>query len=229
MMKTATMPLPAQSIPASGAVAPLEVVTPGERIGSTSTHLSSTGTHILNSSIYASVTGLLQPLPPTSSTSLPSLSVLSLHPPPPLPQPGDLVLARVTRINSRYASLSILCVGSRLTTDTFPAVLRQRDIRSFDIDACDVGRSYRPGDLVRAAVLSMGDARSYFLSTAEADLGVVEATSAAGGKMKAISWERMECETTGMKEYRKVAKPPGSSDGPTDGKEGPAKTQPMQT
>ena len=209
----------------------LDIVTPGERLGSTSTHLSGTGTHVLDSSIFASITGVVLPLPPTTSTSLPSLSVSALRPPAVLPQPGDVVLARVTKINARYASLSILCIGARLTADPFPAVLRQRDIRSFDVDACDVGRSYRPGDIVRATVLSLGDARSYFVSTAEAELGVVEATSAAGGKLRPLSWERMECALTGQKEYRKVAKPPGSAeDGQPDGKEAQqAKAQLMQS
>ena len=40
---------------------------------------------------------------------------------------------------------------------------------------------FRPGDVVRAKVVSLGDARSYFLSTAEKELGVVYAKSVAGG------------------------------------------------
>lgn len=39
---------------------------------------------------------------------------------------------------------------------------------------------FRPGDLVRAEVIGLGDARSYYLSTAKNDLGVVYAKSAAG-------------------------------------------------
>ena len=40
---------------------------------------------------------------------------------------------------------------------------------------------FRPGDIVLADVLSLGDARSYFLSTAKNELGVVHAKSLAGG------------------------------------------------
>ena len=40
---------------------------------------------------------------------------------------------------------------------------------------------FRPGDLVRAEVVGLGDARSYYLSTAKNELGVVHAQSAAGG------------------------------------------------
>ena len=206
---SATSAAPVPHLPSSTSVE--AVVTPGQRLGSTSSHLPGSGTYVHDSSIFASITGLVHPLPPLTPTSLPLLSVSSFHPTPPLPQPGDPVLARVTRINPRYVSLSILCIASHLTTDPFPAILRQRDIRSYDVDGADVGKSYRPGDVVKAVVLSLGDARSYFLTTAEEGLGVVEAVSVAGGRMKPISWERMECEKTGMKEYRKVAKPPEGS------------------
>jgi hypothetical protein len=41
---------------------------------------------------------------------------------------------------------------------------------------------FRPGDVVRAKVLSLGDARSYYLTTADNALGVVHAKSLAGGR-----------------------------------------------
>jgi exosome complex component CSL4 len=40
---------------------------------------------------------------------------------------------------------------------------------------------FRPGDIVRAEVISLGDSRSYYLSTAKNELGVVYAKSLAGG------------------------------------------------
>ena len=43
-----------------------------------------------------------------------------------------------------------------------------------------LSQCFRPGDVVRASVLSLGDARSYYLSTAENELGVVYAKSIAG-------------------------------------------------
>ena len=196
---------------AAAAVAPVnaDVVTPGEPLGSAGTYQPGTGTHLLDGTIYASVTGLRRTLPSPSPSVLPLLSVLSHQPPSPVPQPSDVVLARVTKINPRYASLSIVCIGSVLVAEAFPGIIRQRDIRAFDIDNADVGRSYRPGDLVKARVLSLGDARSHFLTTAEVELGVVEAISAAGGPMKPLSYERMECTVTGVKEQRKVAKTVG--------------------
>ena len=56
-------------------------------------------------------------------------------------------------------------------------------------------------------MVSLGDARSYYLSTAKVDLGVVFARSATSGTpMMPISWKEMQCPVTKAKELRKVAK-----------------------
>lgn len=39
---------------------------------------------------------------------------------------------------------------------------------------------FRPGDIVRCEVLSLGDARSYYLTTARNELGVVYSKGSAG-------------------------------------------------
>ncbi|GJM87337.1 hypothetical protein PR202_ga25386 [Eleusine coracana subsp. coracana] len=68
--------------------------------------------------------------------------------------------------------------------------------------------------------LSLGDARAYYLSTAQNELGVVSAQSMAGmpwcimqfmyrkycGRLVPISWTEMQCDLTGQIEQRKVAK-----------------------
>lgn len=53
----------------------------------------------------------------------------------------------------------------------------------------EVVKSLRPGDIVRARVISLGDSTQYFLSTAENELGVRWAKSAAGAIMIPISWQ----------------------------------------
>lgn len=42
---------------------------------------------------------------------------------------------------------------------------------------------FRPGDIIRAEVVSLGDARSYYLTTSRNELGVVYAKSMAAGAM----------------------------------------------
>jgi exosome complex component CSL4 len=66
---------------------------------------------------------------------------------------------------------------------------------------------FRPGDVVRAEVLSLGDARSYYLSTAEPELGVVRARCVHSDQvMVPISWQELECPETHVVERRKVAR-----------------------
>lgn len=54
--------------------------------------------------------------------------------------------------------------------------------------------------------ISLGDARSYYLSTAKNEHGVIYAQSVAGVPMTPISWNQMMCPKTRAVEFRKVAK-----------------------
>ncbi|CAB1344352.1 unnamed protein product, partial [Coregonus sp. 'balchen'] len=73
-----------------------------------------------------------------------------------LPDVGAIVTCKVTSINPRFAKVHILYV------ETY--------------------KSFRPGDIVLAKVISLGDVQSnYLLTTAENELGVVVAHSEAGG------------------------------------------------
>lgn len=84
----------------------------------------------------------------------------------------------------------------------------KQDVRATEKDAVRMERSYVPGDVVRATVISLGDAQSYYLSTARNELGVVAAApSVHGGQLVPVSWEEMQCTRTGDREYRKCAKP----------------------
>ena len=69
-----------------------------------------------------------------------------------------------------------------------------------------MSKSFRCGDIIIARVISLGDSNSYLLSCAENELGVVIAYSEAGARLIPISWNEMQCPTTMLKEYRKVAK-----------------------
>lgn len=70
----------------------------------------------------------------------------------------------------------------------------KQDIRATEVDKAEVAKSLRPGDIIRARVISLGDSTQYFLSTAENELGVRWAKSAAGAIMIPISWQVRERE-----------------------------------
>jgi len=55
-------------------------------------------------------------------------------------------------------------------------------------------------------LISFGDKKSYYISTAQNEYGVIFAKSVAGATMVPISWESMQCPKTKMIESRKVAK-----------------------
>ncbi|KAL6068186.1 Exosome complex component CSL4, partial [Balamuthia mandrillaris] len=116
------------------------------------------------------------------------------------------VSATVIRVNPRFASVDILCVGSKALKETFRGIIRTQDVRATEVDKVEIYKSFRPGDIVRAEVISLGDSRSYYLSTAKNELGVVFATSMAGSTMIPISWNQMQCPKTKVVESRKVAK-----------------------
>jgi len=88
----------------------------------------------------------------------------------------------------------------------FPGVIRQADVRLTNVDQVELYKCFRPGDIVRAEVVSLGDKNSYYLSTAKNEYGVIFASSMAGSVMIPISWDSMQCPTTKSIEYRKVAK-----------------------
>ena len=86
-------------------------------------------------------------------------------------------------------------------------MIRQQDIRATEVDKVKVAESFRVGDIVRATVISLGDERAYYLSTAGNELGVVMAVSEWGNQMVPVSWREFLDEEMGVREARKVAKP----------------------
>uniref|UniRef100_A0A2N9EFV1 Exosome complex component CSL4 C-terminal domain-containing protein n=1 Tax=Fagus sylvatica TaxID=28930 RepID=A0A2N9EFV1_FAGSY len=169
------------------------VVTPGEVLGKATQVRAGRGAYVAphNNLVYASLTGLRRTLspPPNSPDQRPTVEVTGHKAHGAVPQPGSLVIARVTRVTTRMASADIMCVGPKSVREKFTGIIRQQDVRATEIDKVDMHLSYRPGDVVKALVLffltwfvdklSLGDARAYYLSTAKNELGVVSAESTA--------------------------------------------------
>ncbi|KAK6232901.1 hypothetical protein QUC31_009812 [Theobroma cacao] len=196
-----------------------EMVTPGEMLGRATELKAGKGAYVVqhNKNIYASLTGFrrIQSPPPDSPDQRPTVEVTGHKAHGPVPEPGSVVIARVTKVMARIASADIMCVGPKSVREKFSGIIRQQDVRATEIDKVDMHLSFRPGDIVRAVVvsfmialfkLSLGDARAYYLSTAKNELGVVSAESSAGAAMVPISWTEMQCPLTGQIEQRKVAK-----------------------
>lgn len=125
-----------------------------------------------------------------------------------LPFPGAKVTGRVLRVTSKMCDIQILCVGDTPVRGAgFKGTLRKENVRAYEVDQVDLLECFRSGDIVVANVTALGGARSYELSTAANDLGVLFATCAISGEsMIPASWETMRCPVTGTIEKRKVAK-----------------------
>jgi exosome complex component CSL4 len=167
---------------------------------------SGQGTYIKDSYICASLVGTKRTLPAAQDGDRPRVEVIRSGTQPVIPAVSHIITARVISITPRNASVDILAVGAVPVPHRCTGVIRIQDVRATEIDKVQLHLCFRPGDLVRAEVISLGDTRSYFLSTAKNELGVVEAHSLAGELMIPISWQEMQCPKTRVVEARKVAK-----------------------
>ncbi|KAF9512397.1 hypothetical protein BS47DRAFT_1297755 [Hydnum rufescens UP504] len=127
------------------------------------------------------------------------------------PAPGSVVLGTITRLSPLQAFIAISVVdGIPLPLgEEFTGVIRTQDVRATEKDRIKISDCFRGGDVVRGQVISLGDARSYYITTARNDLGVIFATSEAGATLEPVSWLEMRCPRTGSVEKRKCAKPDG--------------------
>lgn len=211
------------------------VAIPGQVIGKISTHLSGPGTHVADSKIYASIIGSVSIIPTSTSTGKPMLTIprspssattkelAGAHKSETLPAVGDVAICRVIRVQQRQAVCSIVVVNptadfgstlgnmphisSALDEVHFQAVLRREDVRLTEKDRIVMNDMFRVGDLIKAQVINLGDERSFYISTAGNEYGVIMARSEKGNPMVPRSWKDMMDSETGKVELRKVARP----------------------
>lgn len=122
------------------------------------------------------------------------------------PSFGDIVVCKVVKVSLRQAFVDIIQIQGQDVVETFSGLIRSSDIRSSDIDTVEVHRCFKPRDIVRARVLSLGDQRAYYLTTAEAELGVVSCKSnITGSLLVPLDENTVICKETQEKEERKAS------------------------
>ncbi|RIA91202.1 hypothetical protein C1645_724344 [Glomus cerebriforme] len=182
------------------------IVTPGQRLGFAQDYVSGPGTYVRGNLLYASVVGMKRVTKQTTGES-PMLTVSREKQQSAIPEVYSIITGKVIRITPKEAVVSIMVVGNSPCKEDFQGIIRQQDIRATERDKVKIYNSFRPGDIIRAEVISLGDARSYYLSTAKNELGVIYAQSIEGAAMIPISWQEMQCTKTKTTEFRKCAKP----------------------
>jgi len=182
------------------------VVMPGVRLcPSDNVHLQGHGTYTQHGYIYSSLVGELRLV--TNSDKTVTVEVDGLKGDSLVPGQQDVVTVKIVSVNPRFAKCHIMCVGEVVLSEYYRGQIRKEDVRATEKDRVEMYKCFRPGDIVLARVISLGDAGGgYLLTTAENSLGVVIARSEAGALMVPVSWTEMQCTASYSVEERKVAK-----------------------
>lgn len=151
-----------------------QVAVPGQLLGSIDKYIPGPGIHVRDANLYASLLGTVAVAQPdkapgpskrlnriiSSQTGpLPTISVSrpgAVHEKQRevLPEVGNIVLCRVTRIQPRQATVAILVVGDSVLEADWQGIIRVQDVRATEKDRVKIYESFRPGDIVRAQVVS---------------------------------------------------------------------------
>jgi exosome complex component CSL4 len=156
------------------------IAVPGQLLGSMTDYLPGPGIHIHNTNLYASILGPIsktQPpkpvgpqkrltkITPAAPVALPTISIernISASNSQEggskaeiLPEVNSTVLCRVTRIAPRQATVAILVVGDTVLDGEWQGLIRVQDVRATEKDKVKIFESFRPGDIVRAVVVSI--------------------------------------------------------------------------
>ena len=122
---------------------------------------------------------------------------------------GDIVYGVVIKIREEEAFVKLIQVNEVSLQQRIEGTIRKEHVREKMIDQVVMADSFRPTDIVKAKVISLGDSsRNLYLSTAGEELGVVVAKNEITNRlMLPYDWTSMVDALTGDNEKRKVAKP----------------------
>ncbi|GJJ09519.1 hypothetical protein Clacol_003742 [Clathrus columnatus] len=153
---------------------------PIENDGSIKPDLLGNGLYKRNNVVRSALVGFLDPL----TKSIPQTRAKP-------PTPSSLVIGHVVRLSPSQATISISVVDDVALPpgEDFTGVIRVQDVRSTEKDRVKIADCFRNGDIVRGQVISLGDSRSYYVTTARNDLGVIFAESEAEKPILALGLE----------------------------------------
>ncbi|XP_075573469.1 exosome complex component CSL4 isoform X3 [Pelecanus crispus] len=111
---------------------PARYCVPGERLCSTEEATAGSGTYTRHGFIFSSLAGCLEKR--SEDSGLPVVSVVRDAESQLLPDVGAVVTCKVCSINSRFAKVHILYVGSTPLKSAFRGTIRREDIRATEKD-----------------------------------------------------------------------------------------------
>jgi exosome complex component CSL4 len=185
-------------------------VIPGDLVEEASLHKCDFGTFQENNSVYSSVVGFLQ-LENSLANEKAIVRVVDssrTDTATQIPKVGSVVIGRVTRISYNVVSVSILMFdgGLPLASKGYSGQLRRENIAQSEVDALKIEDCFKPGDIIKAEIVSLGDARNYVLSVLQPIYGVIQAKSPSSNTLlEPVSLSTMKDPSTGEVFKRKVA------------------------
>jgi exosome complex component CSL4 len=178
-------------------------VAPGDRLGVIEEFTPGPGTYVEQGTIHSKITGCT-----LLDMENKKVSVYPLVQAANVPQIGSIVSGQVLDVENKKAVLRILQVGKRSVSGFFTGVLYISDVSPSYVDT--MYSVCKPGDIMRAKVFSDKN-RTFYLSTAEKNLGVIYALCSRCGNMLQLGKRGMRCSRCGNIEGRKI--PPDYGEG----------------
>jgi len=173
-----------------------QIIIPGDKLGVIEEYVPGQGTFTNDGNIISSVIGKKEISPKTRS--------ISIDPARPLTMPtlGSLVEGQVISVQDKMANIRILKVGEEFPSGFFTGVIH---ISTASDDYVKVMPFVcKPGDIVRAKVISDKN-RTYQLSTAEKNLGVIHGFCSRCGGSLFKRGRILQCNACQNTEERKTA------------------------
>lgn len=118
---------------------------------------------------------------------------------------GDECVGRVARVTSSQVYVTILYVGGKELPQRGRGVVRKEDVRATEIDKVATNECFRPGDIIKAAVISLGDSWQYYLSTTDSQHGVLYGFSDSNILLQPVNESEMMDVSSKKRFKRKVA------------------------
>ena len=175
-----------------------DFVLPGDRLGTIEEFVPGEGTYEENSEVYAASAGfvLIDHLDKKIKVYKPGIVK------PLMPRVGDIVLGKVSHVQSQMASVEIFQINKTIISTPFTGVIHISQVsRAFTNVMPD---AYRVGDVIRARVIKA--TVPIQLSTIGRKFGVLLAfCSFCGGFLEKQGEDKLRCSNCDRIETRKVA------------------------
>jgi len=173
-----------------------QFVVPGDRLGVIEEFMAGPGTYVEHGTIHSKTTGRT-----LMDTLNKKVSVYPLVQAVSVPRVGGIVSGQVLDVKSTTAVLRILKVGKRSLSGFFTGVLHISDVSPSYVET--MFNVCKTGDIMRTKVISDKN-RTFYLSTAEKNLGVIYAFCSQCGHVLSLRRQRLRCSRCGNIEKRKV-------------------------